>query len=245
MNKNIFFSLILLLSTAPTVFYGAEANETTALTGKELDDKLEELAKMRNAQVSSFTELHNILAAHITELTGTIKNLEQSINTKLVHTELLKQSRADLTTLEKERDQKLKDFTKQINDLKALKGQEEKRFSDLIKGKRKEITSLEVKIQEIKQAIDDLEVLCRNQEGKSEEARLASLHALRELNATKTTRAAMKNLTAARAARILTNLVTVGLLGQDADALSVETSELKSPISEQYQLAILYKKASK
>lgn len=244
MNKKIVFSIMLLLSTTSHVFRAAEAIETQALTGKELDDRLEELAKIRNGQASNLAELQKIFAAEITALTATIKDLDTKISDKLVTTELHKKSTAELSKLEKERDARLKELTQQINDLKKLKDEEAKKFSRRTKAKREEIIGLETKIEETKQAISDLEALCKNQEEKSEQARLAGLNVLQELNRTKTTRASLKPTTFNRLVVKAREFVTGGAL-PDADTLSIETAELKTPVADQYQLATLYKRANK
>lgn len=245
MNKKIVFSIMLLLSTIPTIFYGAEGSTTKVLTGKELDEELARLAGIRDEESKHLHQLESILSSQIERLKSAAKALEDEIGRKVVKSELLKQAKSELEETTKAREKELKELEAQLKALKVLKTERETFYASKTQAQKATIRQIEEEIRNIAADIEGCQRGCSEQENAAENARKAFLSAAHQLNSTKEARARIKPLNAQRLLAHLGRFVTGGMvLPEDADK-PTPTTPFETPIKDQLQLTELYERSNK
>jgi exonuclease VII small subunit len=245
MNKKIVFSILLLLSATPAVFYAAEAEKETVavLTGTELDDELLRLAKLRDEQITNFKTLQATLTQEAMNLESAIQSLEEAFSNKTATSTLLQQAQAKLTETTKFHTHEISCLNKQIKDLQKIRKEKKERYTIEHTQQTTEIANLEEQITNLRRKVISLKISCDSQATIAESARIAVLQSGSEVNETKAARAKIKPLTLKRLFTAAARTATAGmLLPEDADH-ELPMEEFETAISVRYQLEALSLKA--
>jgi exonuclease VII small subunit len=242
MNKKMVFSILLLLSATPAVFYAAEQETVKVLAGKELDDELLRLATLRDEQITNFKTLQTTLTQEAINLESAIQSLEEAFSNKAATSTLLQQVQEKLTETTKKHTHEISGLNKQIKALQKIRKEKKESYTIELTQQTTEIANLEKQITDLRREIIGLKISCDSQARITEAARIAALQSGAEVNKTKAARAEIKPFTAKRIAAKIVRVATAGkLLPEDADN-ELPMTEFETSITKKYQLDALSQK---